>query len=128
MAIILRNFTISPVDKETLLCLNLDEFTAGNTTVTISSKPYRWDLSISARSPQFLPIIPGFWQDNVLVNLDTLAGVVAREDAPEIEGGFQFSHGKTTYLMSLKLTAEDGEETESAPEAKKRGRPRKDPA
>jgi hypothetical protein len=125
MAVILRNFTISPVDKETLLCLDLDQFTEGNTTVMIGAKPYRWDLSISDRSPQFLPILPGFWQDNVLVNLDTLAGVVAREDAPEIKGGFQFSHGKTTYLMDLKLTAEDGEE---APEAKKRGRPRKDAA
>lgn len=125
MAVILRNVTIAPVDKETLLCLDLDQFAAGNTMVMIAGKPYRWDLSISDRSPQFLPILPGFWQDNVLVNLDTLAGVVAREGAPEIKGGFQFSHGKTTYLMSLKLTAEDGE---GAPESKKRGRSRKDVA
>ncbi len=125
MAIVLQNFTISPVDKETLLCLNLDEFTAGNTTVSIAGKPYRWDLSISNRSPQFLPEIPGFWQDNVLINLDALASVVARTGVEEVGGGFQFSHGGTTYMMDLKLTAEDGEE---APEAKKRGRPRKDAA
>jgi hypothetical protein len=123
MAVVLRNFAISPVAKETLLCLDLDQFAEGHATVTIAGKPYRWDLSISDRSPQFLPILPGFWQDNVLANLDTLAGVAAREDAPEVKGGFQFSHGKTTYLMDLKLTAEDSEEV---PEAKKRGRPRKD--
>jgi hypothetical protein len=129
MAIVLRNVTISPVDKETMLCINLDEFEAGSTSVTIFGKPYRWDLSISARSPQFLPKLPGYWQDNVLVNLDTLAGVAHREGVDEVKGGFQFSHGTTTYLMDLALTAEAGgldpfPETET--EKRKPGRPKKE--
>ena len=120
MPAILRNISMSQADRETTLCLDLATFDAGHTTVSIGGKPFRWDIAIESRSPQFLPALPGFWQDHVLVNIDTLAGVVAREDLSEIAGGFQFSHGTTTYMLSLRLAAEVEQETKKG-SAKKGG-------
>jgi hypothetical protein len=113
--VILRNVTISPDDKATMLCLDLATFESGFTVVLIDGKEYRWDLSIQARSPQFLPIQPGFWQDTVLANLDALAGVAHREELNRVAGGFQFSHGTTTYLMDLSLRLIEDENIPSSP-------------
>ena len=119
-----------------MLCLDLATFESGFTAILIDGKEYRWDLSIQARSPQFLPIQPGFWQDTVLANLDALSGVAHREGLNRVAGGFQFSHGTTTYLMGISLRLIEAENVPSSsvevpldiPLGPKRGpgRPKKD--